>query len=160
MSRIVYQSKGMSELIRDMSGYIADLNKEVAFAMAENAENVERHAKKNHRFKTVNGKAESSVTTEYTSPKKNVHKMEIYLDDNQTEVITKKGKRSYVVFQHEGTYQSYEQSQIAPLYAHSVSKSGKGIKADPFLYRAIRQKWKMARDLKKITLKLQKKYEL
>lgn len=156
MSRIVFQSEGLDKLIHDLDGYTKELNKEIALAMNENMEKVQIHARKNHRFKRVSGDLEKSVTVEYNGKTKNVHKTKIYLNDKFT--TTENGK-SYGTYQHEGTYQGYDQSPIAPAYPSSTSKSGNGIKGDPFLYRAIKQKWKMTRDLKKITAKLKKKYE-
>ena len=159
MSRIVYQSQGMTELIRDMECYNRELNKEIQVEMNWNLSEVQKYARKNHRWKTRNGFAERSVSAEYEMPKSNVHKAEFFLNDKYTTVTTKKGERNYAVFLHEGTYQGYQQSPIAQPFAHSTSKSGKGWKADPFLYRAIKQKWKMNASLKKIISKLEKKYE-
>jgi len=161
MSRIVFQSKGLPELIRDMEGYTKELNKEIDFAMQDNLTAVDKHATKNHRFVSRNGQAglEGSVQTELKSDG-NTHKAKIFLNDKLTTTTSKKsGERSYGVFIHEGTYQGYKQSKIAPRYPSSKSKSGNGWKADPFLWRAIEQKWKLTRDLKKMTAKLRKKYE-
>ena len=176
MSRIVFQSEGLSELIKDVSGYTKELNKEISFAITDNIEAVEKHAKKNHRFgktgKNVysksyqrlvdkkgtpprTGKLEQSVSHEYPDPKGGAHKVKIFLNDKMT---TLDNGKSYGTYIHEGTYQGYKQSKIAPSYSSSHSKSGKGWEADPFLWRAIDQKWKMTRDLKKITANLKKKY--
>jgi len=160
MSRIVFQSEGLSDLIKDVEGYTKELNKEIGFAITDNLEAVDKHATKNHRYTSRNGQAglEGAVQTEYKL-QGSVHKVKIFLNDKFTTVKTKHGDRSYGVFIHEGTYQGYKQSKIAPRYKSSKSKSGEGWKADPFLWRAINQKWKLTRDLKKLTAKLRKKYE-
>jgi len=155
MSRIVFQSSGVSELIRDMKGYTKELNKEIDIALTNNLEAVQKHARKNHRWVSRTGKLEQSVQVEQSS-RGNTHTAKVFLNDKMT---TAESGLSYGVPMHEGTHQGYDQSPIAPKYSHSTSKSGKGWKADPFLWRAIKQKWKMTRDLKKIIARLQKKYE-
>jgi len=155
MNKITFQSTGLGSLIRDIDGFSNDLNREIAFDMNENMTSVQIHARNNHRFKRVNGDLERSVQVEYDGKTKNVHKAKIFLNDKVT--TTENGK-SYGVFIHEGTYQGYKQSPIAQAYSSSTSKSGKGWKADPFLWNAIDQKWKMTESLKKTATKLKKKY--
>ena len=155
MSKIGYQSQGMGSLIRDMDGYISELNKEISFAIADNLEKTQLHAKKNHRFKSRRSKLEQSVQVEQNRSG-NTHTAKIFLNDKVTTTAKDKSYGSYI---HEGTYQGYSQSPIAQPYKNSISKSGKGWKADPFLWRAIERKWHLTRDLKLIEQKLKKKYE-
>ena len=155
MSRVVIETKGLDKLISDMSGYTADLSKRISVGINENGNSVQKEARNNHRFNRKGGKLEQSVTFDQ-SKKGTTNIAEFYLNDSFT--TTSNGK-SYGVFIHEGTYQGYDQSPIAPKYGNKTSKSGSGWEADPFLYNAIRKEWKIDKTLNTIQVDLKKKYE-
>jgi len=158
MSRVVIETKGLDKLISDMSGYTADLTKKISMGMNANGNSVQKEARSNHRFKSGDGNSGNldRAVTFVQSRKGTTNIAEFYLNDAIT--TTKNGK-SYGVFIHEGTYQGYDQSPIAPKYSNKTSKSGSGWKADPFLYNAIRKEWKIDKTLNTIQVDLKKKYE-
>lgn len=156
MAGVKVISTGLSGLIKDMQGYVADLNREVSIAGTNAGEEVVRYARNNHRFTRDSGDLEESVTFEYSLEPGNVHTFDIYLDGKFTTVSD---GRSYGVFIHEGTYQGYSQSPIAPFYNSSISKSGKGWQADPFLWVAIDKKWDIEKRIQKGMKRLKRKYE-
>lgn len=153
---VTLQTKNLSETIKDMEGYIEDLNAGIGVVMTNTGAKVEEYAKSNHRFTSRSGNLENSVTFEYSLKPNGVHVGEIFLDDRFTAVPD---GRSYGVFIHEGTYQGYSQSSIAPRYSSSTSLSGNGWRADPFLEDAIARKWKPEREIRKLEKKLQHKYQ-
>ncbi len=128
---------GLEELIRSNSHILDELNKEISKGINDAGNKTVRYAKQNHRFTSRTGFLENSITFEYKRSGNN-HSAKIYLKDSVTSVD---GGRSYGTFIHEGTYQGYRQSSIAPHYQHSKSKSGMGWKADPFLATAIEKVW-------------------
>ena len=148
---------GLRRLITDMDGYIEELNDGLTAVLTNEASAVEIEAKTNHRFVSHSHNLENSAKGEY-SREGNSHIVEFKLDPTFTTV--KDGSdRSYGVFIHEGTYQGYKQSKIAPKFSNSISKSGKGWKADPFLWNAIEAKWKPEEKILKMNNKLKRKYQ-
>ena len=148
---------GLDKLIKELPQYVGDLSKEIDIALTKNGVAVQRYARANHRFTSRSGRLEASVTQELEVNSKS-HQMSIFLNDSHTTTKSKKGYRSYGTFIHEGTYQGYKKSDIAPPMSHSISKSGNGWQGDPFLARAIHKKWHFDRDIIKIMNKLDKKY--
>ena len=136
--RVTSTTTGLDSLIQRVNSHDATINRQISQLMNNTGENVERYAKQNHRFKSDSSSLERSVTTDYKRPNDNTHMIMFYLNDTFT---TTTGGKSYGVFIHEGTYQGYSRSPIAPLYSTTQSKSGSGWKADPFLYNAIKVEW-------------------
>jgi len=153
MSRVVIETKGLDKLIKDMDGYTTDLHKRVSKSINRNGNATTEEARSNHKYNRQAGKLDESIQFEQDR-KGDTHTADIFLRDSVTSVD---GDRSYGVFQHEGTYQGYEQSPIAKKYNHSKGKGG--ITADPFLYRAIKKKFKINESLRGIAKRLTKKYE-
>jgi hypothetical protein len=153
MSRVVIETKGLSSLIRDMDGYTEELNKRISRSINRNGNATTAEARANHNYKRKGGALDRSIKFEQDR-KGNTHTADIFLDDSITSVDN---GRSYGVFQHEGTHQGYEQSPIAKKYSSSAGKGG--IKADPFLYNAIKKKFNINKSLRGIAKQLQKRYE-
>ena len=153
-------STGMRKLIADMSGYVEELNDGIAEVLTNEASEVEREAKKNHRYISRSGNLERATKGTYKYLSLGVHSVVFELQDNLTNTGKDNGKGdSYGPWIHEGTYQEYSKSPIAPLYSHSISKSGKGWRADPFLWNAIEKKWNPEKGIQKMSAKLKRKYE-
>lgn len=155
MSTVFIETRGLDRLVKDMEGYTSDLHGRISRGINRKGNAVVLEAKSNHRFTSQTGQLENSVSFEQDRLG-NVHTAKIFLNDATTSVDS---GRSYGVFIHEGTYQGYEQSPIAPAYSSSVSASGSGWLADPFLYNAIQSKWKLETTLKRIATNMKKKYE-
>ncbi len=150
---VTIKTTGLSNLIQKNSQMIDELNKNVARVMNDKGNAVVRHAKKNHKFTTREGKLENSVTFEYKYPIRNVHEAHIYLDPTFTAVGIGK---SYGVFIHEGWGRGYSQSPIGKPYQSNGRLKGWG--SDPFLYQAIEKKWATDRGLKGVATKIRRKY--
>lgn len=99
------------------------------------------YAKNNHNYQNRTGELTRSI-------KYGVNGLvfQFFLDGNMT-VVT--GGRKYSTFQHEGTYDGYDQSRFAEGYSSSSGK--RGISADHFMVAAFdKYKGEMMRDLKKV----------
>ena len=147
-------STGLDSLIRDMAGFMEDLNDNISEVITNDSAKVIREARQNHRYKADTGNLERATKSGYKR-KRNSHLVEFYIEDS----MVSPDHRSYGVFIHEGTYQGYSRSPIAPAYSNSISKSGQGWKADPFLWNAIEKLWKPEESLKKVSEKMRRKYQ-
>lgn len=150
-------SVGLRKLITDMDTYVATLNTEIGAVLTNEATEVENHAKQNHRYKTQTGNLERSTYGKYDGKRagNGIHVVTFGIDDS---ILSVDDKESYGTYIHEGTYQGYSRSKIAPKYSHSISKSGKGWKADPFLWNAIQKKWNPSEKLRRMNEKLKRRF--
>lgn len=152
---VFIENVGLDKLINDMDGYVQDLHKSITKSINKQENKVIEEARSNHRYDRKSGNLQKATMSEY-SRSDNLHTVEFFINDA---MLSTDGDRSYGTFIHEGTYQGYEQSPIAPFYTSSVSASGSGWEADPFLYNAIKNKWRMDSALHAINNNMKKKYE-
>ena len=94
--------------------------------MNDSGNTIVRNARQKHDFNTHSGALERSIQHELDRQEMT---LTVFLDDRMT---TAENGNSYAVFQHEGTYQGYKQSPMAPSYSHSTGAGG--IQADHFLW--------------------------
>lgn len=155
MSKVTLKVKGLKKLIKKVEGYPKELTSAIRREVDEMGADVVKYARQNHRFNTQSGNLEKSVSFK-TYRRKNTQYVRFFLDDS---IVTTENGGSYAVYIHEGTYQGYSRTPIAPLFNSSRSKSGNGWKGDPFLYNAIKEKWDINSALKHIAKDLKKQME-
>lgn len=152
MSKVTLKVKGLKKLIQKNEKYPDLLAKTIRRETTNDASEVIEYSKGNHRFTTRSGQAENSAQYKVWR-RGNTFNIKFSLNDALTSVD---GDRSYSTFLHEGTYEGYDQSPLAPLYINSTSKSGKGWQADPWLWRAIDAKWDVTKVTKRIAKEMKK----
>jgi len=132
---------GVDALMKQLKEQDKRVNNDISKAINDRGNAVERYAKRHHRYGRPysegyrpTGKLEEATTFEY-SRKGRRHFARFFIND----AVLSVDHRSYGVFIHEGTYQGYKRSPIAPAYTHKTTS--KGWRADPFLWRAIEREW-------------------
>lgn len=116
----------MQQYQRGLRRYNRLLKQEILAELNDSGNTITREARQNHNFNTRSGALERSIQHELD---RSGMTLTVFLEDRLT--TTSSGK-SYGVFQHEGTYDGYRKSPMAPSFSH---RSGSpGIKADPFLW--------------------------
>lgn len=146
------KTTGLDAMIRNVEAYKKDLRNGLSDEVRECGNNTKNYAKANHRFKRKGGVLQRSVTFEMER-KSDIITARLFLNDA---MLTTASGKSYGTFIHEGTYDGYKQSPIAPAFSNTTGS--KGWEADPFLYDAIKAKWNMDERSEKVAKRLARKY--
>lgn len=140
--KIKSQLTGVDALMKELKAQEKRVNQDISKAINDRGNAVQTYARNHHRYGRPyskgyipTGKLAESVTFEYNR-RAGKHTAKFFLNDA---VLSVDGDRSYGVFIHEGTYNGYNRSPIAPAYSHKTGS--KGWRADPFLWRAIEREW-------------------
>jgi len=136
---------GMVKHIKNLLRSPKVVDKEIKAVMISNTTKMVKHARANHRFNSVSGTGERSITKVYKN-KKNTHTAKVWIDPR---FVTTESGYNYMGIQHDGSRDGFQRSPISPPWS---SKGGKGgIRHDHFVYNAIKKyDGDLKKDLRKI----------
>jgi hypothetical protein len=106
---------------------------EIVKSMKDRSNKMVDHARKNHKFKTITGKADASIKNlvEYNPSNKSAT-MTFYIDPSS--VMVGGYNRTWML--NDGTYGSYKKGSISPTARTVGGAPGTGIKHDDFMGNA------------------------
>jgi len=124
--------QGLDEKLEKLRQFRQEYKNKIRSELIRHGTEMVRNARQGHRFTSRTGNADRSIDINVPIDETSLT-FGIVQDYSKTDW----NDVSYVTFQHEGTYDGYNQSRISNPYTPTTPKrAGAGIQADHFLERA------------------------